>query len=119
VENLLEMNDLLKTEYCNIPLTIPKPWREFFQKRASTLGISRNAAFCMALKFGGPMLDEMISQARRSIHAACGNSAPLKTSEILGTPTVSEIALEPSNENERTEPTTQSRGRCKPGRQRK
>lgn len=111
------MSDLFKTQYADVPLRIPKPWQQFFEKKAATLGISRNAAYCMALKFGGPMLDEMISQARRSILAACGNSEPPKSREILGIPSVEEIALEPSNENERTEPTTHARG--SPGRKRK
>jgi hypothetical protein len=115
VENLLEMKTLLKTEFCNIPLSIPVQWRDFFADKAATLGISRNAAFCMALKFGGPMLDEMISQARRSIEAACGKCPPSKTSEILDSPGVVEIALEPSNEK-RTERTHQARG--SPGRKR-
>lgn len=92
------MKPLLKTEYTNLPLSLPVAWRDFFDEVAETLGISRNAALCMALKFGGPMVDHMVGQARQSLKAACGNSASQETSEILGTPSIKEIALEPSNE---------------------
>lgn len=110
MENLLEMKPLLKTEYTNVALSLPKAWRDFFDKAAENLGISRNAAFCMALKFGGPMIDHMLTQAKQTLLAACGNCASSETTKILGTPSVAEIALEPSNENKRTERTTQARG---------
>ena len=98
----VEMSNLFKTEYTNIPLSIPLPWREFFDQKAETLGISRNAAFCIALKFGGPMLDHMIGQGKAMLIAACGNPRgncqPEKTSEILASPSVSQIAVEAGNE---------------------
>lgn len=47
---------LFKVEYVKLPLSVPENYADFFQTVASTLGISRNAAMCLALKFGGPIL---------------------------------------------------------------
>jgi hypothetical protein len=50
------MKPLLKTEWVNLPVSVPLPWRNFFDDYARKLGISRNAALCLALKLGGPIL---------------------------------------------------------------
>lgn len=51
------MSDLEKIEWANLPVSVPKPWLDFFQSRSRQLGISRNAAIGLALKLGAPLLD--------------------------------------------------------------
>jgi len=65
------MKPLLKTPYCNLPLSIPEPWRDFFDRHASTLGISRNAAMCLALKLGGPVLEKFVVVMRAQLKHQC------------------------------------------------
>jgi len=78
------MKPLLKTEYVNLPLSIPAPWREFFDKHASQLGISRNAALCLALKLGGPILGKCVDVLKDQLQGQFERLG--KVSEFLGPP---------------------------------
>jgi hypothetical protein len=85
------MKPLLKTSYCNLPLSVPEPWKAFFDHAAGTLGISRNAAMCLALRLGGPILDSFSQQMKNELKRACRRISKgdlenaLENSEILGT----------------------------------
>jgi hypothetical protein len=73
---------LFKTEYCNMPLSIPVPWKVFFEQHAQILGVSRNSAICLALKLGGPVLERYVSSLKASLRKICSQVEP-ETSEIL------------------------------------
>jgi hypothetical protein len=73
---------LLKTEYCNMPLSIPVPWKQFFERQAAVLGVSRNSAICLALKLGGPVLESYVSTLRKNLRKLCQQVEP-ENSEIL------------------------------------
>lgn len=79
---------LFKTEYCNLPVSVPVEWRDFLQNAADELGTSRNSAFCMALKLGGPMLKAHVLNMRRAIRSNCAAIAAGKAafSKILDSP---------------------------------
>jgi hypothetical protein len=62
---------LLKKDYVNIPVSIEKGVRDFFDQHADTLGISRNAALCLALKIGGPVLGEYVKSMRAMVKQSC------------------------------------------------
>jgi len=78
------MKPILKTEYVNLPLSIPAPWREFFDQHASKLGISRNAALCLALKLGGPILEKFVTVLKDQLQVQYERLG--KVSETLGPP---------------------------------
>ena len=61
------MKPLLKVDYVKMPLTLPSSWRDFFQEYAHRLGLSRNGALCMALKFGGPILEQYFKAMRAGL----------------------------------------------------
>lgn len=82
------MKPLTKTDWVNLPLSIPVPWRELFDTAAQTLGISRNAALCIALKLGGPLLHVYIQVMKDELkreHARI-EAGVRSASEILGSP---------------------------------
>ena len=62
---------LLKVNYVKLPLSIPENYSDFFSTVASTLGISRNAAMCLALKFGGPILHTYARTMGCELKRAC------------------------------------------------
>ncbi len=92
------MKPLIKTEWKNLPLSVPAPWKEFFDNYAQKLGVSRNAALCLALKLGGPILERYFHCMEKQLHQAyeqigTGDGVPIKlpgnfpgNSEILGPP---------------------------------
>ena len=63
---------LLKKDYVNIPVSIEKAVRDFFDQHADMLGVSRNAALCLALKIGGPVLGEYVKSMRSMVKQSCG-----------------------------------------------
>lgn len=65
------MKALLKVEQCNLPLSMPVEWREFFDQRAELLGISRNSALRMALKLGAPVLDSYVRAMKKGLEHEC------------------------------------------------
>lgn len=65
------MKPLLKTEYVNLPLSIQKPWEEFISGIALVLGTSRNAALCLAIKFGAPILSVYVQKMRSELKKHC------------------------------------------------
>ncbi len=87
------MKPILKTEYVNLPLSIPAPWREFFDEHASRLGISRNAAICLALKLGGPILGKMVEVLKDQLRAQFDRLG--KCSETLGAPALAPVRATP------------------------
>ena len=86
------MKPLLKQDWVNLPLSIQAEWKEFFEQTSSVLGISRNAALCLALKFGGPILGQYVQVMRAELKLACAaiskvsGNTPMEISEILGPP---------------------------------
>jgi hypothetical protein len=58
---------LTKTEWANLSLSVPAPWRDHFRHQAETLGISMNAALCLALKLGGPILTRYVSVMQQQL----------------------------------------------------
>jgi len=63
---------LLKQPHVNIPISIEKAVRDFFDQHADTLGVSRNAALCLALKICGPVLGEYVKSMRAMVKSSCG-----------------------------------------------
>jgi len=81
------MKPLLKKQYENVPLSVEKEWKAFFRQVALTLGCSQNAAYCLALKFGGPVLAKYISVMKSELQRHCREiekGAARPASEILG-----------------------------------
>jgi hypothetical protein len=78
---------VFKTEFVNLPISIPGPWRDFFDQTAASLGISRNAAVCLALKIGGPILQQHVQVMREQLRDECRRIQRTKqVSKILGLP---------------------------------
>jgi len=95
------MKPILKTEYVNLPLSIPAPWREFFDEHASRLGISRNAALCLALKLGGPILGKFVGVLKDQLRLQYERLG--KVSENLGPPALAPVRAElPHERRKRT-----------------
>lgn len=81
------MDPLLKTVFVNLPVSIPEPWRQFFDRTAGQLGCSRNAAICLALKLGGPLLSQHVVTMREQLRAECQRVKDARqVSKILGLP---------------------------------
>jgi len=78
------MKPLLKVPYVNIPVSVPEDWRDFFDDQARFLGISRNAAFCLAMKLGAPILEKYGEAMRREVRAM--RRRLVQCSEILPHP---------------------------------
>jgi len=78
---------LFKTEHVNLPVSIPSPWRQFFNHLAADLGSSRNAAICLTLKLGAPILAQHVITMRDQLRAECKRLQDTKqVSKILGLP---------------------------------
>ena len=85
-ESRVGWKPLLKTQYVNLPISIPEPWKEFFDQQARKLGISRNAAVCLALRFGGPILEAYFDTMKRRLQEEYEHIGSLPgLSKILGT----------------------------------
>jgi hypothetical protein len=81
------MKPLTKTPWKNLPLSLPMPQAEFFERTAEVLGVSRNTILCLALRIGGPILHHHAQRIRGSVKDACEAVERLpagKASEILG-----------------------------------
>jgi len=82
----------VKKEYLNFPASVPVGWARDMESHAETLGISRNAAFCLAVKMGAPILSAhvrtMRDVQRQILEGICrtGNQVKLArtVSKILG-----------------------------------
>jgi hypothetical protein len=102
---------LFKTPYVNMPLSIQEPWRDFFDGMAASLGISRNGAICLALKFGGPILAKYVEVMKKELKGQCdriGRSGETPSiSEILGPPAHADAMLGVKG-HERTSNTTRT-----------
>lgn len=78
---------LFKTPHVNLPVSIPTDWAAFFAATAGKLGISRNAAVCLALKLGGPLLQEHVCHMREALRRECQRMRRERcVSKILGIP---------------------------------
>lgn len=78
---------LLKVEFVNLPVSIPEPWRQFFDQTAARMGCSRNYAICLALKIGGPILDGHVKRMRDQLKAEIRRIQKAhQVSKILGLP---------------------------------
>lgn len=64
-----------KTEWKNLPVSLPKSWVRHIEDRAKQLGVSRNAAFCLSLRFGAPILDAHLDLMRETLKEVCGKIA--------------------------------------------
>lgn len=62
---------LLKTEYCNLPISVPKEWKADIQEKARRLGISRNAAFCLIVRMGAPLVESHLQLMEKSLKQNC------------------------------------------------
>jgi len=67
------MKSPFKTEMRNLPLSIPVAWVDFFDDQAATLGISRNAVFRLAMKFGGPIVHRLCEVASERLKESVKN----------------------------------------------
>jgi hypothetical protein len=106
------MRPLIKTNWTNLPLSIPSEWKEYFEDTARILGGSRNQVMCMALKLGGPILGKYVEVMRDDLARHCQSikSVPEFPSEILGA-----TAPPPTADNGRNErPNAKSRNRPGP-----
>jgi len=61
----------VKVIYKNIPATVPETWLREMEGHAETLGISRNAAFCLAVKMGAPILAAHVATMREVQRSIC------------------------------------------------
>ena len=108
------MKSLLKTEMKNLPLSIPAPWLDFFDAHAATLGVSRNAVFRLAMKFGGPILQRLCEVARERLRDSIENTG--WTSEIVVSPALPPArATTLADERRQSEPSSGRRRPEKPG----
>lgn len=85
----------LKTEYVNIPISMPRDHVEEIRKMGVELGISRNAAFCYCVRAGAPLVRANTKRLSRSIRTACRKIAAgdKSLSKILGTPANSKAGV--------------------------
>jgi hypothetical protein len=92
---------LYKTPHVNLPVSIPADWLGFFAATAGKLGISRNAAVCLALKLGGPLLHENVLHMADALRRECARMRQERcVSKILGIPPDG-IAVAKSAQHER------------------
>lgn len=80
-----------KIEWVNLPLSLPKPWRDWIDNRATFFCGSRNHALFLAIKFGAPLLGKHIEIMRAELKAHYDRlgavpTFPGKNSENLGAP---------------------------------
>lgn len=83
------MKPLTKTNWANLPLSIPVEWKSYFEETAQILGGSRNQVMCMALKLGGPILGKYVEVMRSNMQKHCAEITHEQDtckwpSEILG-----------------------------------
>jgi hypothetical protein len=96
----------LKTEWRNIPLSLPSLQASFYEDMATLLGISRNACLVLALRIGGPILHEHAESIKKSVQEACLRISkrgleipPVEISEILVPTEIAQLAaIKPADE---------------------
>ena len=87
VECCFVVATLLKTVFVTLPVRIPAPWSLFFDAAAASLGCSRSAAVCLALKLGAPILQQHIVTMREALRIECRRLKRCrKVSQILALP---------------------------------
>ncbi len=102
------MKPLLKVEMKNLPLSIPAAWMDFFDGHAQTLGVSRNAVFRLALKFGGPVLQRLCDVAKDRLRESL--QSPTWASEIVDTPALHPLRVTIATDERRQRNSTDGRG---------
>lgn len=96
---------LFKTEFANLPVSIPEPWKKFFDRIAANLGVSRNTAVCLALKLGGPMLQTHVVMMGEMLRAECERISKEKgISKILGVAPGEPAAEFPGHDRRQNDP---------------
>lgn len=75
-----------KTEFTTIPFSIPKTWATALTTQAKQLGLSRNSAMQMAVRFGAPLVEAHLQLMRKTLIENCRKIAEGKAeiSKILG-----------------------------------